>query len=565
MTEPAEEELAVASERSIRLSRPSGDPGNDKDGLLDVMRQVLRGQLAALEASRASVSAQMQLLTELEARLAGLTREAVQPPASNGWPATGPAPQPSALPAELIPRQPSQPTPEAGSETTPQLAIASGSELSAADPATSADVGSPPALVVQPDATSPLSPTSNEPQETERLGTLIERNLPPSDDAKTPTVPEWQQPPMVLDDPSTPDLILQVSKQVSEGRRATLTPPLSVVGLRPHLPTGLGIQPKEDDPDLREVLFYRYQGEMAQEVYLRLGHRLVDLLSVLSSDGLLQPKVHDKLSLAIKERPLPIEPRAGEHIEARARWRRFVAVDVKQLNSLVQRSGYAFRSQLSHCLVLVTREDPRFNDQLGELLSAAQLPVPTAAWLDGTLLTRQMPAPSRPMAPAPTPAAPEPIPAYNPASKVQTFAPAPAPAHVPDLRLPPFDPGLIAAKRADTASAHKALQGLGDDADIQGLDGEELSPSVAEPEPAGLDGPVRQLADFLSRSEKHALADVRAEATALGIAPLEAVRLINEWAERHMTSLDEDFDTLVEVDDEGDAVWVEPQLKVLLR
>jgi hypothetical protein len=91
-----------------------------------------------------------------------------------------------------------------------------------------------------------------------------------------------------------------------------------------------------------------------------------------------------------------------------------------------------------------------------------------------------------------------------------------------------------------------------------------LSPAERDPGP-GLDGPVRELADFLARSEKHALGDVRAEATALGIALLEAIRLINEWAEGHMSFCNEDFDTLVEVDDAADAVWVEPLLKSMLR
>jgi hypothetical protein len=293
----------------------------------------------------------------------------------------------------------------------------------------------------------------------------------------------------------------------------------SVAAFRRTLPRRFAVQPESETAWARIVLVYRFGVAPTGQAEGRLGYLLVDLLAFAQSDRTLDVDLYRKLEQLLPGLAM-VPSSMREHVLARARWCRTAAVHEDEIDLSEATGGQCLELGEFVAAVAGTRAD--LHDGVKRVRSLLCIPVPRS---ESPTLTM--------VASVPTAQADE-----------------------------GFDAAAIQARRAETERVLKALTGL-DETGGAAVITVEQAPATS---PGELSAPVRELALRLAERPEHDLGQVRLLAHALGLpVALDALRLINEWAEYRSAALGRNLDVaVVEVDQAEHAVWVDHILEDLL-
>lgn len=381
-----------------------------------------------------------------------------------------------------------------------------------------------------------IRPPENRPPENQPPENQPPEMRPPENRPPETLLPDWLQPALIRSGSLEGWLSdLTGSLPTPGARLVTLTPPNSAAALRSLLPRGLAVQPDDSIADAPVVLVYRHEGDPPDQDALRDYYRLVDLIALLSPSGRLDPDLHARVESLLPQLPLAQDSLA-EHISARAKWRRTVAAGTADFDEPLLAMTAAARIQLTYLLIQVSGQDPRTGLQLPALLRRFRLPFPSELSVDngvaqllGDLLgtsTGRVAAPS--------------------GSRTRSA----------------FQPVLHPVLQAQSASAPAGVPVP------RSGENQDPEPPATDPEPdddsTNLTGAVLAFAHLLAQQDHHALSGIQETADLFGLAPLQAIQTINEWALHRPLRPAGIPSCLIQVDEQTDAVRVESQLRQLL-
>ena len=356
----------------------------------------------------------------------------------------------------------------------------------------------PPKVEVPEPATVPIPP--------QRAQNLTEIST-------TQRTPAWEQNTLSLATLQADNVAREIGKLIREigndrARFVAVTGAESITWLRTALPTQFAVQ---SGVAAQAVLVYRYRGPALRDERTRPGYLLVDLLAMLSPSRLLSPAMYQRLYQTLPNMSL-VPAAMRPHVMARMCWRR--AVPATELKIDLAWTGPELRSELTELLAGLADDHPELADGLDRLT---------------TILNSDQVQP------------------------VQVHRPVTTDMDA-DLDL--------AARRAEARESTRRAQEA-----LVSLEDRQLPPPAVLPFPVApvganaLPPAEREFAGWLATSACHQLKQAREAAAALGMVPLDAIRRINEWAERRAAETSPDL-TVVEVD--GDVVWVHEVLVELL-
>ncbi len=281
--------------------------------------------------------------------------------------------------------------------------------------------------------------------------------------------------------------------------------------LREALPPPWAVQP--DDLPLQDlVLVYRRHRTVVPASTLRRAYLLVDLAAAVHPDGMLNEESFERLRAAIPQVG-PALAAAQESMLARAVWRR--AAPALQSDITLPPLALGDRRTVVGQLRSIVGASPAV---WGKLTAVSRLLLGQSAGRRD-LAAQPSLEPITPLAPERENAERE-----EPFEPVQ-LAPGPVPQAPETLPLETVDRTTLDEARERTRIAQGWLLSLEDP------DPDSEEPTVREPT-LELSARERMFAERLAERGRHSMRQVREIARSLGLIPLNAISVINDWAEQ---------------------------------